>query len=234
MIIQHSNDGSFGSGVLIDSNTVLTAAHVVRAEQGFKQAMVNFAQIGTEFDTSEPFRMIDKVIVHPNHQMNQDYYCEGVDLAILKFSEPILDIAPVKLYSAAIKDNTQGYIVGYGAGGKSNIGKTDDAHIRGMGTTRISKSEGNYLAYNFDPLLHQPNMVPSTFKVTQTTDKLQSLPSGRDSGGPFLLGKGSDLSVAGIAHGGSVFYDQETDSIPGATFKWIAIKPHLEWIRANM
>lgn len=234
--VHHSGGGSHGSGVLINETTVLTAAHVVRAGQDVKQTMVNFAQLGAEFDTQEPFRMINTIIAHPDHQMDKNYYCGGVDLAILKFSEPIHNITPVKLYSSAIKDNQQGYIVGYGASGKSNVGKTGPADIRHMGTTRISKSFGNYLAYNYDPIVCELDTAPDTFHVTPMMDKQQSLPVERDSGGPFLLGKApNELFVAGIAHGGVVAqYDQESHMMYKARFEWIALYPHLEWIKANM
>lgn len=233
--VMHFNGGSHGTGVLINETTVLTAAHVVRAGQGVKKVMVNFAQLGMEFDTNEPLRYVDKIIAHPDHQMDKNYFCEGVDLAILKLSEPIRDITPVKLYSSAIKDNQQGYIVGYGASGRSNVGKSGPSNIRHMGTTRISESYGNYLAYNFNPISCEPYTVPDNFQITEGMDKQQSLPVERDSGGPFLLGKApNELSVAGIAHGGVVRYDQENDMTQKASFQWIALYPHLEWIKANM
>lgn len=234
--VHHSDGGSHGTGVLISPTTVLTAAHVVRAGQTLKcNAIVNFAQFGTEFETDEPFRFVETIIPHPDHQMDKHYYCGGVDLAILKFSTPIENITPVKLYSSAISNNMQGYISGYGGSGRSHMGKTGNQHIRHMGTTRISESYGNYLAYNFQPVTCRPYTVPDTFQVTSTTDKFQSIPVERDSGGPFMLGAAPhDLSLAGIAHGGSVLHDLETDVVLGATFKWTAIHPHLEWIKANM
>ena len=236
VIVSHKDGGQYGTGVLISPTSVLTAAHVVRAGETLnKKPIVNFAAHGIGFKTNDPFRFVDDIIVHPEVNMSKQYICEGVDLAILKFQQPIENITSVKLYESKVKENFQGYIVGYGGNGVHNKGVIEKNHTRGMGTTRITGYEGIYMTYDFQPShMPQPGIAPDTFTPTDKMDNYQSIAVPNDSGGPLLFGTAPDsLSVAGIYHGMDLYVNEDGPSLM-ARSKWIALQPHLEWIKANI
>lgn len=225
-------EGSFNSGVLISPTEVLTAAHAVHAGVGLeKMPLINFNFKGDRFDKLAPFRIAESILAHPDHGMDEYFNCAGVDLAILKFKEPIADIPPVKLYTGAAPKKTQAYIVGYGAGGLHDGSKYDASYTRHMGTTRVSVGSGLYLESHFLPTDLAADEAPRTFRVTEDMDKYQSLAIDGDSGGPLLLKPAGILSVAGIYHGG-VKYSIGGEPL-GAISHWLNLSPHLDWIRAH-
>lgn len=118
--------GTFGSGVLISPNAVLTSAHVVRAGKAVR-TMVDFSPNTTL--RSKEVRMIDSIHVHPDHRMDNNYLCSGIDLAILRFLTPITSIGPTQIYEQEVKRGDLGYVVGYGKAGLSNEGSNRPPRI---------------------------------------------------------------------------------------------------------
>ena len=220
--------GEIGSSVLISPNHVLTAAHLVHAGIDIKNAMANFAPKGQDFGPSTT-RVNCKVIVNPEHGMDKNGNCNGVDLAILEFPDPIVAHDVVKLYADPIKDNSQFYIAGYGYSGYNKTGATKNCDTRLMGTTRITSQDRQYLTHEFTPYKPFDGSRPTTFEIEEGMDPMQALLTLRDSGGPLLTKKPGEkiYSVAGIYHGMQVVPDMGI-----AIQQWIPIAPNIPWINS--
>lgn len=105
-------DGSaFGSGTLIGSTWVLTAAHVVSNSRVGDTLEARFS-LGT--NSGDPERVIaaTRWTVHPD--WTKDSVTSGVDLAILELSEPIADIEPATLYDSALERDEIVTMAGFG------------------------------------------------------------------------------------------------------------------------
>ncbi len=222
--------GHKSNGVLIAPGCVLTTAHSVRSGQGSKLTYVIFSDNIAEGDglvVSE----VSEIIPHPDHGMDDQFFCHGVDLAILKLEIPVESIAPVKLYNAQVKPNEQFYIASFGPGGTSTTGITKPSGKRHMGTTRVTGVEERYLSYDYTSATVVEGQLPIRFDVSADMDPLQSILVEGDSGSPLLKGKFDSPEVAGIFHGISGV------SLAGQSFmteKWIPVAPYKDWILENL
>ena len=124
-----------GHGVLIDPQWVVTAAHAVAWQPGVGQVTINGIP-----------RDVERVVMHPGHwQPSQALLDQALatwdwtlfrvllassdDIALLKLSQPVTDVAPVAIYKG---DNEFGQVievVGKGATGNGLTGyEFDDSH----------------------------------------------------------------------------------------------------------
>lgn len=98
-VVRIETETSFGSGVVIDSDTVITSAHTVKHKRNIK-IVINY----TEF-------FPDKIV-----------FKEDLDLAILKLKQPNIKTACITEFYSNQYLNENFVIVGYGFTGTGSIG----------------------------------------------------------------------------------------------------------------
>lgn len=178
--LERSNGGIEGSGVLIDSRWVLTAAHL-------NPAQVDFA--GTLY-TSEEF------ITHPDWTGDVN---DGNDIALMKLSSSVTGVTPSSRYTGTDELGQVGVSVGFG-----NRGTGETGEISGTaGTKRAAESTIERFGSNA-PVTSPATVFESDFfdPTNSAVLDLEGLPVTRDSGGPVFLNMGSaenpDYVVGGI------------------------------------
>jgi secreted trypsin-like serine protease len=163
-----------GGGTLIDSEWVLTAAHIAVEIKSFPHKV----QCG---DSSVD---IEKAFINPG-------YIETVgrnDIALLKLAKPANKIKPVPIYKEKDEALQAAILLGNFTTGNGKIGldKTLKMLLRGA-TNRIEKTNDFWLYFNFDS--------PDSLAVTD----LEGSPGSGDSGTPAYIIVGGKLFVAGIS-----------------------------------
>ena len=190
----------FGSGVLIAGQWILTAAHLLRYNNGagtiYNPTSVTYVLNGTTYNAEEFF-------THPDYQDNTT---GGFDLGLIHLSTPITGVTPAQLYTGSSELNATGTIVGYGWGGIGSDGAANtfdygaqasqyQYNVKRAGQNVINQTSyfgnSNYLGVNFD----NPsggNALP-----------LEYLPAEGDSGGGLFINNAGVQQLAGIVAFGS-------------------------------
>lgn len=166
----HFNSGNFGTGSLISSTMVLTAAHVAKGNptkfyfgsprEGLPPTLANLRSA-----------VVAQIIIHPCYDAPKGFGCPNdgaVDIALVRLAEPITDVVPLKVVDHSIFDFWQlvsPYIgqscdaVGFGAhvgddkkatfgsrrsatSSVATVGRTELATVRGTGIATSGDSGG--------------------------------------------------------------------------------------------
>jgi secreted trypsin-like serine protease len=163
---------------------------------------------------------IDAVTVHPLYDQRAS---TDVDLALLHFSQPLVNPRPLSL---ATNDSYKGQrvqLLGWGYTGQGLTGRDrDDGRLRSA-LNRLSDANAR-LRIEFD----DPRIDGST------PEALEGMPSLGDSGGPALVAGESGLVVVGITVGevmGPAF-SEETQGRYGAVAVYEHVARHRQWFEA--
>ncbi len=166
-----------GHGVLIDSNWVVTVAHVI---------FENY--IGKELVISGKPYLVENVVIHPDYQTLPQELFQGnsdplmlalksrSDIALLKLKDPVKDVEPIEIYEGGGEANKIIEIFGKGATGDGLTG--ENIETKGQKTLRhckniISGVEQNWIYYEFDS---PEDALP-----------LEGMHGSGDSGGPSVI-----------------------------------------------
>ncbi|WP_419149302.1 S1 family peptidase [Pseudoalteromonas 'SMAR'] len=159
-----------GTGALIDSYWVLTAAHVAQylKEDGkvrFKDTMYS----------------IENVIIHPKWQDRKFPY----DIALVKLSMPIKAATIAQLYAADDEAGKVSWFVGRGDTGNGLKGLSDADNRLRLAYNQVTKSHGQWLQFVFDS---GEQGLP-----------LEGVSGPGDSGGPAYITVDDKLYIIGVS-----------------------------------
>ena len=176
-----------GHGVLISSQWIVTAAHNTMWRDV------------TQVTINDEVRAVDRVIAHSGYRSLPTVPPTGDaapfmavmassdDIALIKLSEPVHDVTPVKMYSKTDEQGKLFKMYGKGATGTGLEGQ--DANSPRRGSLRraynyIASADGKWLAYSFDQ--------------GGKGHDLEGTSGSGDSGGPVLIEVDGEWTLAGL------------------------------------
>jgi len=185
------------SGILLNENWVLTAAHTEVAK----------GRAGSTFEVNGEVRNVIDAIQHPSFIDIED----GWDLGLLKLDAPINNVTPAQLYTgtaASLVGETLTY-VGYGRSGTGSTGDTIAA-----GTKRAGNNKGDQLGYTLNP--GQPDEIIYSNQIifADMDDPPGGLPYGNPVGSNIAINN-EYLIALGDSGGGLFFEDNGQHFLTG-------------------
>mgnify|MGYP002624402172 CR=1 FL=1 len=150
---------------------------------------------------------------------------DEVDLALLRFAEPLRFPRPIPLQTVPDEQGKTVTLVGWGYFGLGTTGRQyDDGRFR-LAENRIEQVGSRFIIRFDDPREDQSDVT-----------RLEGMPGLGDSGGPALLPTTDFWTVAGVAVGEIVDsgFTEETQGRYGALAVYERISEHLDWIQLTM
>jgi hypothetical protein len=183
-----------GHGVLIAPQWAITAAHTIPPHAELKQVGINGVP-----------RDVERVVIHPGykappHELIDQAMATGEavlilvllassdDIALVKLTQPVTDVAPVAIYKDSDEPNQIVKIVGKGAMGAGDTGHDpkgpNRTELRRAFNT-ITSAHERWFCYVFD---EPPSALP-----------LEGIGGNGDSGGPALIQVDDQWLLAGMS-----------------------------------
>jgi hypothetical protein len=238
-------NGNVYSGALIDSQHVLTAAHVVGGQVG-TPGNVSF-NLNAGGDLTQTLSA-SAITVFPGYTGTTPG-ADGVwhdDLAIITLSEAVTGAVPVYgLYGGSLKNGTTITLVGYGGGGDGVNGVTSGAKasVKRVGQNKADMllrdddggSFNEVFMFDFDGPTKSSNYFGAGSRSNLTLGAtVEAQYAGGDSGSPMFVKDKGVWKIAGIGNfngdtilsGSSVLFG----SIGGGTL----VAPYLPWIQSTL
>lgn len=212
------------SCVLVDSNWILTAGHVVAGRNS----------ITVQFNNKQ--FAVDMVLMHPAYEKGK--LGHNVDLALLKLKTGIRETANAKINTGKNEIGEVGTIVGYGSWGRGKEIITRPSAVGTMhaGQNMIDQSGGmvgprqfkdNLLIADFD----HPDSAGFNKIGSAVALELEYCPVGGDSGGGLFIKRDGEYLLAGIL---TAYTPQVNDNIEnglyGSLMYWIKVRNYKDWI----
>ncbi len=190
-----------GEGTLIGRHWILTAAHVAQE-----------VRLGHRIEVGGKFFTVDSIVIHPAWTRGPH------DLALLRLSFPVMDVAPVPLYRGDDEQGREVILLGYGDIGTGQTGPTgNDGLVRGA-TNRIDEAAGFWLKFAFDP--------PGSPNVTD----LEGVSGPGDSGGPAFFEIDDRVILAGVSSAQSSRASGGRPGHYGVIEYYVRVSRYLDWI----
>lgn len=219
-----------GHGVLIAPQWIVTAAHVL-PNDSLSQITFNGA-----------CRNVERVIVHPGYKkMPPALITQALetgdaskalallaasdDIALVKLSEPVTNMAPADLYRGKDEQGKLVKIVGKGGTGNGINGMAAHSSHRTdlrRAFNTITDTNGRYLSYVFDT-------GPSALA-------LEGMSANGDSGGPVLIEVDGQWQLAGLSSWKSIVgpISELRAGVYNQTSYNIRLSNYVEWIETTM
>lgn len=180
----HSGGSRIATGTLIAPDVILTAAHTLQNANS-----LNFMVGGLYYTASD-------WLTHPNWTGNLP---AGYDLALVKLSNSVTNVAPATRYRGSAEVGTISTIAGFGKTGTGLTGATTYDGKKRAGTNRVdstsagSGSDARLLWIDFD----QPTTYSQRTAVTGATTR-EFMPALGDSGGGMFMSTSQGLELIGV------------------------------------
>lgn len=241
--------GEQGSFVIIDSMTILSAAHCFIGEKT-KDTVVNYkgqkvktyVSLGRYQRNASEFRFFvmnmlveaQKIILHPNYLKDQT-----CDIAIIKLKTPLHCAATLPINTATDELHDTVTSVGYGASGPANAAELVNAYQIKIAGQNIIDSIGGVLLNGQSTMLFSDFDRPDDQNACNRLGKATPLEmeyaiAGGDSGGPLYVYKNGKLCLAGIA----AYAPTEINNLLKNGYYcglsgWTRVSAFADWIRSN-
>ncbi len=183
-----------GHGVLIAPQWVITAAHTLPAHGELKEIAINRVPrdvgrvvVHSGYKTL-PQTLIDQAMASGEAMLIVVFLASSDDIALIKLSQPVTDVAPVAIYRDNEEPAQIAKIVGNGATSTGATGHDPQGPNRTelrRAFNTITSAYERWLCYVFD---EPPAALP-----------LEGILGNGDSGGPVLIQIEDQWLVAGLA-----------------------------------
>jgi secreted trypsin-like serine protease len=217
-----------GSGTLIRSDWVLTAAHVVSNNSGvaFNPSNVRFTLGGTDYFGAE-------VILHPNYVNFGASVLDGWDIALVRLQTAVTGVASAKINTTFGNEiGRVGTYVGFGSTGTGLTGNTQAGGIKRAGDNVID-TDGTFFSNISDKVLltdfDSPTSNLSTFGSSAPLN-LEYMIAPGDSGGAQFIETDDGWLLAGV----NSFVSQGRGGSSVSSYGWLGgtmrVSSHADWI----
>jgi subtilase-type serine protease len=220
---------SFCTGSLINSRTILTAAHCFPPNV---TVSISFAPI------AGPGAGITSFVRHPNFVNGPGFLPN--DIAVISLAQPITTISPVTIAGVVPAPGTVLVSAGYGVNGTGTncCSILPDNKRRSM-TIEFGAYSTSFLGVGLStqPFLQaqfrnpaSPNF-PNSFGLTVPTSPLEGGTTSGDSGGPVFIQTAAGLVQIGELFGGFNVFGRASQY--GALSFWNPLSVLLDWVAQN-
>jgi outer membrane autotransporter protein len=216
--------GSFCTGSLINSRTILTAAHCFAPNQTISISFSPIAGPGTG---------ITSFVRHPDFPGNALFAPN--DISVISLAQPITAVRPITIAGIVPESGTVLVSAGYGANGTgTNCCNPIDNKRRNMtiefGAFVPIGAQPFLLAQFRDPL---SPINPNLFGLTVGTSSLEGGTAPGDSGGPVFIQTAAGLVQIGALQGGFNPFGNMVEGEYGDVSGWTPLNLFLDWLAQN-
>jgi len=206
------------AATLIAKNWAITAAHCTE-ETPLASSLLEAADFEVII-SGQPF-LVDRLVIHPSWpgSAGLSFDVSQVDLALIRLARPVVNVEPLSVNDANDELGQVFTFLGWGYSGTGRTGiSVNDGQLR-FARNKVEESR-EQLLFRFD----NPD-GPDSNAVAY-----EGVPGLGDSGGPALVLRDNNWSIAGVAVGELEQIAGNPTGLYGATVVYERLSRHREWV----